>query len=59
MTEYEIRVMGRGGRVARSIYLDCADDAVAIEETRQFIDGPDIEFWQVDHLVTRFDGKSD
>ena len=45
--------------MARSIYLDCADDAVAIEETRQFIDGPDIELWQVDRLVTRFDGKSD
>jgi hypothetical protein len=55
MTEYEICVMGRSGGVARSIYVDCADDAAAIEETRQFIDGSDIELWQVDRMVARFD----
>jgi hypothetical protein len=55
MTEYKINVIGALGHSVRSIRIDCTDDRRAIESAKQFIDGHDIELWQGDRRIARFD----
>jgi hypothetical protein len=57
MTEFRIDVIDAPGNVIRSIRIDCADDKAAIETAKQFIAGHDIELWQRNRLLTRFDQK--
>jgi len=42
----------------KSLVLDCADDSAAIESAKQLVDGHDIELWQRDPMIGRFDGKA-
>jgi hypothetical protein len=55
MTEYRINVVGGLGNLIRSIRIDCTDERGAIESAKQFIDGHDIELWQADRKIVRFD----
>jgi hypothetical protein len=55
MSDYRIYVIGRDGRFEKAIQLDCLDDSAAIESAKQFTDGHDIELWQRDRLIARFD----
>jgi len=57
MTEYRIDVIGALGNFIRSIRIDCTDDEAAVESAKQFIDGHDIELWQGDRQIARFDHK--
>jgi hypothetical protein len=57
MTEYRIDVIDARGNFMRSIRIDCTDDKEAMETARQFVDGRDIELWQRNRLLTRFDHK--
>jgi hypothetical protein len=57
MTEYKIKVIGALGHFARSFPIDCPDDKAAVESAKQFVDGHDIELWQRNRLLTRFDHK--
>jgi hypothetical protein len=57
VAEYRIEVVGVLGNFIRSIRIDCTDDNAAIEAAKQFIDGHDIELWQGDRRITRFDHK--
>ena len=57
MQYYRVYVIGRDGHFIRSIDLSCADDGAAIESAKQLIDGSDLELWQRDRPVARFDGK--
>lgn len=45
------------GHFIKTIKLDCPDDASATESARQFIDGLDIELWQLDRKVATFEHK--
>ena len=45
------------GRFINTIKLDGPDDASATESARQFIDGLDIEPWQLDRKVATFEHK--
>jgi hypothetical protein len=55
MPDYRAYFIGTDGHFRKAIRLDCRDDAAAIESTEQLIDGYDIELWQWDRLITRFD----
>jgi hypothetical protein len=55
MPEYRIDFIGALGNFLRSIRIDCTDDRGAIESAKQFIDGHDIELWQLDRQIARFD----
>jgi hypothetical protein len=44
---YRAYVLDEDGRIRRAIELDCADDATALEEARQYADGHDVELWQL------------
>jgi len=39
------------------INLSCEDDSAAVESAKQLIDGHDLELWQRDRRIARFDGK--
>ncbi len=57
MAEYRVYVIGLDGRFIRSIDISCADDSAAIESAKQLIDGHDIELWQRDRRIARFDSR--
>jgi hypothetical protein len=55
MSEYRVYVIGIDGHFIKAINLDCADDKAAFEAAKQFIDGHDLELWQGDRKVTKFE----
>jgi len=57
MADYRAYVIGGDGHFVRVIPLDCPDDSEAIEATKQYIDGHDIELWLRDRLIVKFDRK--
>jgi hypothetical protein len=57
MVEYRAYIIGSDGHFYRSVALDCADDAEAVERAKQQLDGHDIELWQLDRKVAMLDHK--
>lgn len=57
MSDYRVYVIGSYGHFVKAIHLDCQDDSAAIEYAKQFIDGHDIELWQRDRRIARFDTR--
>ena len=57
MSGYRVYIIGADGHVVRAIQLNCRDDNAAIESAKQFINGHDIELWQRDRRVARFDDR--
>ena len=57
MQEYRVYLIGEDGHFFKSIDLSCADDGAAIESAKKLIDGHDIELWQLDRMIARFDSK--
>jgi hypothetical protein len=57
VTEYRVDTVGNDGHVVNEIELDCPDDHAAVESAKQFIDGHDIELWQLDRKVATFGRK--
>jgi hypothetical protein len=55
--EYRVYAVDTEGHFIKTIKLDCPDDASATESARQFIDGLDIELWQLDRKVVTFEHK--
>jgi hypothetical protein len=57
MSDYRVYVIGSDGRFDKAIHLYCRDDNAAIESAKQFINGHDIELWQRDRRIARFDNR--
>jgi hypothetical protein len=57
MSEYRVYVVGSDGHIVSALQLDCLDDNAAIESAIPFVNGRDIELWQYDRLIAKFDGK--
>jgi hypothetical protein len=57
MVDYHAYIIGEDGLSIKSISLECADDLAAIEYAVQLIDGHDVELWEGDRRIARFDGK--
>jgi hypothetical protein len=55
--EYRVYTVDTEGHFIKTIKLDCPDDASATDSARQFIDGLDIELWQLDRKVATFEHK--
>jgi hypothetical protein len=55
MTDYRVYVIGSDGHFVRAIHLDCPNDDAAIESAKQFVNGHDIELWQRDRIIGKFD----
>jgi hypothetical protein len=57
MPDYSVYMTGDDGRAFKAINLICADDAAAIESTKQLLDGYELELWQLDRKIERFPRK--
>jgi len=57
MQEYRVYIIGSDGHFRNSLRLECADDDKAIEQAKQFVNGHDVELWQRDRKIARFDHK--
>jgi hypothetical protein len=55
--DYRAYIIGHDGRFTKAIALDCADDSAAIEAATQLINGQDVELWQRDRRIARFDTR--
>jgi hypothetical protein len=57
MAHYRAYMIGRDGHFQSAVNLDCADDKAAMESAKQFVDGHDVELWQRDRKIAKFDAK--
>jgi hypothetical protein len=57
MQHYRAYIVGSDGHFIRSIDLSCADDNAAIESAKQLVEGYDVELWQGDRKIAKFDVK--
>jgi hypothetical protein len=54
MAEYRAYIIGADGRFLRAIELVCPDDDSAKQYARQLVDGHDVELWQGDRQVAKY-----
>jgi hypothetical protein len=52
--EYRVYTVDTDGHFLKTIKLDCPDGAAAVKTAKQYIDGRDIELWQLDRKVATF-----
>ena len=57
MPDYRAYMIGTDGHFHSAVHLDCADDAEAKKKAEQLVDGHDVELWQRDRKIVRFDHK--
>jgi hypothetical protein len=57
MAEYRVYLIDSDDRFYDVVPLICADDDEAMEKAKQLADGHDVELWQRDRKVARFDHK--
>ena len=55
MGDYRIYILANDDEVTKRVYIECADDDAAIEAARQYIKGRDVEVWQENRRILRFD----
>jgi hypothetical protein len=58
MPVYCAYIVGLHDRTIGAVQLDCIDDASAIKSARRLVDRHDMELWQTDRPVARFDARS-
>jgi hypothetical protein len=54
MQEYRAIIIGPDGHVQYRVELQCRDESKAIELARQFVNGNDVELWQLDRQIEIF-----
>jgi hypothetical protein len=59
MPDYRVYVIGQDGHFINVIDLSCEDDHAAIKSTKPLIDGHDLELWQRDRRIARFDSRTE
>jgi hypothetical protein len=57
MPEYRAYIVGQDRHLYSSKSLDCADDVEASEAAKQLVDGHDVELWQRDRMVAKFEHR--
>ena len=58
MPDYRVYIVDSDGHFYSSaVPLECADDSEAMEKAKRFVDGHDVELWQRDRKIARFDHK--
>ena len=58
MTAYRAYIVGPHSRPIGVVNMDCVDDDTAITSASRLIDDHDVELWQLDRPVARFDAGS-
>jgi hypothetical protein len=57
MPEYRAYLIGSDGHITDFKNLVCSDDASAIKQAEALVDGHDVELWQLDRHVAKFEYK--
>jgi hypothetical protein len=57
MAEYRAYIMTDDNHIISAINLECPDDNAAKERAKQFVDGHDVELWQLGRKVATFKHK--
>jgi hypothetical protein len=57
MAEYRVYLIDSDDHFYDAVPLICANDAEAMEKAKQLADGHDVELWQRDRKIARFDHK--
>jgi hypothetical protein len=57
MPEYRAYKVGHDGHFFGAVELICSKDTEATEKGKQLVDGHDVEVWQLDRKLARFDCK--
>jgi len=57
MPEYRVYIVDSDGHFHSSVPIECADDTEAMKQAEQLVDGHDVELWQRDRKIARFDQK--
>jgi hypothetical protein len=55
MPDYRAYLIGSDGHCWKSIALDVPDEAAAIAAAKQLVDGHDVELWQRDRKIGKFE----
>jgi hypothetical protein len=58
MPVYHAYIVGLHGRSIGAVRMDCVDDDSAIKSASRLVDSHDVELWQMDRPVARFDAPS-
>ena len=58
MPVYRAYIVGLHDRAIGVVQLDCMDDESAIKSAERLVDRHDVELWQTDRPVARFDARS-
>jgi hypothetical protein len=58
MPFYRAYIVGLHDRPIGVVQLDCTDDESAIKSAARLVDSHDVELWQMDRSVARFDARS-
>ncbi|WP_342729580.1 hypothetical protein [Bradyrhizobium sp. B117] len=58
MPAYRALVVGRHSVPIGVVQMDCTDDESAISRAAKLVDSHDVELWQLDRPVARFEAQS-
>ena len=58
MPVYCAHILGLHDRSIGVVQLDCINDEAAIKSARLLVDSHDLELWQKDRPIARFDARS-
>jgi hypothetical protein len=58
MPVYHAYIIGLHSRPIRVVRMDCADDDSAIKSASNLVDSHDVELWQMDRPIVRYDASS-
>ncbi|MBR1221321.1 hypothetical protein JQ557_25200 [Bradyrhizobium sp. U87765 SZCCT0131] len=58
MAAYQAYIVGMHSRSIGMVRMDCDDDDKAIESASRLVDSHDVELWQMDRPVVRFEAAS-
>jgi hypothetical protein len=58
MPVYCAYIVGLHDRSIGVVQMDCVDDNSAIKSATRLVDSHDVELWQMDRPVARFDARS-
>ena len=58
MPVYHAYIVGLHSRPIGVVRMDCTDDDAAIKSASRLVESHDVELWQMDRPVVRFDASS-
>jgi hypothetical protein len=57
MREYRAYIIGQDGHIQTRFEFCCSDDEEAKDRAKQYVDGHDVELWQLDRKIAMFTHK--